>query len=131
MGNQIICTEIYEAALAMIGERCAANNADYAERAPYLLAAFCGEAGGLDRLYRRAKGCGEQPGFGAVMIELASPFPLSGRFMRPASLYLAAMLVLDEDEELSDRLYGKYCDAMSAICSEVGATEKIIDVYQY
>lgn len=131
MENQITCTEIYESALAMIGERCAAQNADYAERAPYLLAAFCGEAGGIDRLYRKAKCCGEQPEFGAVMIELASHFPLSSRFFGPASLYLAAMLVLDEDEELSDRLYGRYCDAMSAICSEVGATEKIIDVYQY
>ncbi|NLW73999.1 MAG: hypothetical protein GX057_03765 [Clostridiales bacterium] len=131
MENRIICTEIYEAALSMIGERNAVHNADYAERAPYLLAAFCCEAAQIDRLYRKTKGYGKQPEFGSVMIELASPFSLSPRFLGPASLYLAAMLVLDEDEELSDRLYGKYCDAMSAICSEVGATEKIIDVYQY
>ncbi len=80
MENRIICTEIYEAALSMIGERNAVHNADYAERAPYLLAAFCCEAAQIDRLYRKTKGYGKQPEFGSVMIELASPFPLSPRF---------------------------------------------------
>ncbi len=132
MENEIICTEIYEAALSLIGEKNFGSVDDYAERAPYLLAAFCGEAGGLDAVWRSAKGLSEQPVYGAVMIELASVFPLANRFSGPAAMYLGAMLIIDENEELSDKLYAKYCDAMSAICSEVpGAVAKITDLYGY
>ncbi len=130
MENEIICTEIYEAALALIGERENEGTGDYAERAPYLLAAFCSEAGALDTLCRSAGSLDKQPAYSAVMIELASVFPLTRRFAKPASLYIAAMLVLDENEELSEKLYDRYCDAMSSICSGIpGAIEKITDIY--
>lgn len=132
MESEIICTEIYEAALSLIGEKNYGSVDDYAERAPYLLAAFCGEARGLDAVYRSAKSLPEQLPHGAVMIELTSVFPLAKRFSGPAAMYLGAMLIIDENEELSDKLYARYCDAMSAICSEVpGAVEKITDMYGY
>ncbi len=132
MENEIICTEIYEAALALIGEKNTGGADDYAERAPYLLAAFCGEAGGLDAVFRSAKGLPEQPTHGAVMIRLDSAFPLSNRFSGPAAMYLGAMLVIDEDEELSDKLYARYCDAMSEICTEIpGAIGEIADIYGF
>lgn len=132
MEQNILCTRIYEAALAMINEPGAGGADDYAERAPYLLAAFCGEAGGIDAAYRRAKGLPAQSAFDAVVIDFDEEFPLANRFAGAAALYLAAMLVIDENEELSDKLYGRYCDRMSCICTEVpGALESITDIYGY
>lgn len=132
MEQNIVCERIYKAALALINEPDNGNADDYAERAPYLLAAFCGEAGGIDAAYRKSKGLPSQPSYGSVMIGLEESFPLSNRFAGAAALYLAAMLVIDENEELSDRLYGRYCDRMSKICSEIpGVLEKITDIYGY
>lgn len=130
MEREIRCTDIYDSALALIGESDAGGSVDYAERAPYLLAAFCGEAGGFDTAYRRSRGLAAQPAYGAVVIDLGEVFPLANRFAGPASLYLGAMLIIDENEELSDKLYGRYCDMMSTICSAIpGVLEKITDIY--
>ena len=40
------------------------------------------------------------------------------------------MLVLDENEHLSDRLYHRYSDIMATICSELPAPiERIVERY--
>ncbi len=132
----LLCRDVYTSAKAMLaeplGESDAARHADYDERAPYLIAAMCDEARAIDAVFRRATGEPSQPEFSPVCIELDSPFPLTDRFAAPAAAYLAAMLVMDENEALSDTLYSRYCDLMSDICAACPASSKtIIDVYGF
>ena len=110
------CREIYHAALRLICEKEDGGNAsDYEDRAGYLLAAFCTEASKADNRCRAEAGEGPLPPFAKVFIELDSPFPLLDVFLPAAQYYLAAMLVIDENEELSDRLFARYSDAISQI----------------
>lgn len=132
MEREIRCTEIYENALALLAEPEPEFCEDYAERAPYLIAAFCCEAGGLDRAYRQVNSLETQPEYGTVYINLPDIFPLSNRFASIAASYVAAMLVLDTNEALSDKLYGRYCDRMSVICGEIPASvQSITDIYGF
>ena len=65
-----------------------------------------------------------------VHIPLEADFPLSDRFVNAATAYLAAMLIIDENGELSDKIYDKYCDMMARIQSEIPAKiEKIAQKY--
>ena len=49
-----------------------------------------------------------------------------------ASFYLASMLVMEDFEELSDRLYDRYCDIVSRFCKAIGAENSpITDVYGF
>lgn len=120
----MICKDIYDASLALLGENsCDVGRAeDYEERAPYLLAAFCSEAGSLDRHYRRALGLSEQKEFSPVSLSLSDGFPLSDRFFSAAVGYLASMLVVDEDQALSDKLFARCCDTLSSLYTELPAT---------
>ena len=90
------------------------------------------EARAIDAVFRQATGEPAQTAFSPVCIELSTPFPLTERFAAPAAAYLAAMLVIDENEALSDTLYSRYCDLMSDICAACPASSKtIIDVYGF
>lgn len=128
------CRDVYTAALAMISEPQSdtSRRADFDERAPYLLAAMCDEARAMDAVFRRACDEEAQEQFSPVCLELDAAFPLTERFAAPAATYLAAMLVLDENEELSDKLYGRYCDLMSDLCATCPASSApIVDVYGF
>ena len=47
-----------------------------------------------------------------------------------AEFYLASMLLIDENSELSDTLYDRFCSAVATITSEIPAVvEKIKDKY--
>lgn len=132
----LVCRDVYTSAKAMLaeplGESDAARRADYDERAPYLIAAMCDEARAIDAAFRQATGEPAQTQFSPVCLELSAPFPLTERFAAPAAAYLAAMLVLDENEALSDTLYSRYCDLMSDLCAACPASSKaIIDVYGF
>lgn len=134
--STVLCRDVYSAALALLsepqGDDSAARRTDYDERAPYLLAAMCDEARAIDAAYRSASGEDAQPEFSPVCLEMYSSFPLTSRFAAPASAYLAAMLVLDENESLSDTLYSRYCDLMSELCAACPATSHpIVDVYGF
>ena len=122
---------IYDAALRLLAESTVAGEAeDYEERAPYLLAAFCTEMSELDNKLRNVRN--EATGIlsDTVLLPLDSDFPLSPRFTVAASLYLAAMLILDSDEDRSDTLYGQYSDAVSRIADSIPATlTSIVDKY--
>ena len=122
---------LYDAALRMIAEIGGGGSADdYAERAPYLLAAFCCENGTADAEYRSAHGLGKQAAFSRVFLELAEEFPLCERFAYPAECYLASMLLMDENETLSDKLYDRYCDSISTVYAELPAQSGgIVDRY--
>lgn len=132
MDTQVTCTNIYEAALALLAEPDEERCADYAERAPYILASLLSEAGAADAMWREAHNLPAQPSFNSVYVGLAEQFPLCDRFVAPSAAYLAAFLILDENEALSDKLYEKYCDGMSSICSELPAIKKsITDIYGF
>ena len=125
------CKSIYDAALRLLAESVnPEDNADYEERAPYLIAAFCTEHKDTDARLREFLGKTAIPDFESLYIELDSTFPLLPKLAACASLYVAAMLVIDDFPELSDRLYDRYCDCASRIYESVlGKSEKTSNKY--
>lgn len=124
------CNDIYLAALRKFGDTAAEGRSeDYAERAPYILANVISDLSALDGQYRAMRGEKATP-FARVRIELEDTFPLSDRFAGAVSDHLAAMLTVDEDSELSDTFFDKFCTAVAAITAEIPAErQKILDVY--
>ena len=123
--------DIYNSALRFIGEEPDAEaNCDYEERASYLLAAFCTEAAQVDKDYREANELEKASETDCVFLPLEADFPCTDRFATAAAMYLAAMLIIDENIELSDKLFDRYCDIMATIHSEIPAKiEKIAQKY--
>ena len=112
--------DIYKAALNLLSQSAdEGENPDFEERAPYLLASFCSEAFETDRILRSVLGLTPIGSFDGVWLPLDVDFPLSSKLAPIGAAYLAAMLVIDEDPELSDKLYGHYCDGISRIRSEI------------
>ena len=112
----MVCREIYEAALRLLSESVVdGENADYEERAPYLIAAFCTDVKETDAAWRRAYAEEGQGEWNAVYVSLDDIFPLAERFAPAAAYYLAAMLVLENNEDMSDRLYDRCSDLVSAV----------------
>lgn len=108
------------------------GNEDFEERASYLLASFCVE---MTELNKALLPCAEaddeeRMDFDGTWLSLEAEFPLVSRLTAPACLYLASMLVIDENSALSDRLYDRYCDSIATICSSIPASiESIADRY--
>jgi len=125
--------EIYDAALRVLAEKCVDGaNDDYEERAPYLIANFCCESSRTDTAYRKAHSLGAAKKVSSVFLDLDTEFPCCERFTTAAIMYLAAMLIIDENTELSDKFFDMYSDAMSEICMEIPAVvERIIDRYEF
>ena len=125
------CNEIYTAALKVIGEiDDAGRTEDYESRAPYIIAGFISDMRKLDNAYRKANGIDLADIEDIVYIDLENDFPLLERFCTAAEFYLASMLLIDENSELSDMLYDKFCSAVTKITSEIPAVvETIKDKY--
>ncbi|MBO7176250.1 MAG: hypothetical protein J6W14_02640 [Clostridia bacterium] len=123
--------ELYAAALRLIAESTAeGDNPDYEERAPYLLAVCAQEAAEIDRKMRKIRGLSEAPEHNPVFLDLDSEFPLLNELMPAAILYLAAMLILEDDESRSDVLYDRYCDTLLRMEENLPASlEAIADRY--
>ena len=123
--------DIYNGAMRVLSEQIDVSvNDDYEDRAPYLIAAFYDENRDIDHAYRRANSLPEAPEVNAVFVDLGEDFPCAPRFSSACCMYVAAMLVLDENSELSDKLYDKYSDMMSTISSRIPSfVEKISDRY--
>ncbi|MBE6667310.1 MAG: hypothetical protein E7607_03255 [Ruminococcaceae bacterium] len=112
--------DIYKAALHLLSQSAdEGENPDFEERAPYLLASFCSEVFEIDRIYRSILNLPPIDKFDRVWLPLDEDFPLVERLASVASKYLAAMLVIDEDSELSDKLYEHYCDGISRLRAEL------------
>ncbi len=122
---------IYTAALACLSESLAvSDNTDFEERAPYIIAMFICEAQYIDCSLRAFLGKSRAAEYDTVYADLGNTFPLLDRFSAPASLYLASVLIEDEDREFSEALYERYCDSMSTLSSNIcGKSEKITQKY--
>ncbi len=112
----MLAREVYQSAMTFLDESTLAGACeDYEERAPYILAVFCNNALSIDEVMRSFTGQETEIEFDGIYVALEDDFPLLPRFASIASLYLAAMLVLDDNEELSDKLYSKYEQDMKAL----------------
>lgn len=127
------CKDIYRNALAILAESMTqGDNEDFEERAPYLLANFCTELFDRDSAIRRF--LGEETGteLESAHLPLESDFPLLSRFAPAAAIYLAAMLIADDDQEFHEKLYERYCDTISSVCENISSiSEKILNRYFY
>ncbi len=125
--------DIYVRAMYQLGEVAdSEENDDYEERAPYLLAAFCTEVAPIVEAYYEAKGLDTPAEPDCVRLPLEFDFPYDEKFVSPAAMYLAAMLIIDENTELSDKLFDKYCDLMASIQSKIPSKiEKIAQKYDF
>ncbi|MBP3369288.1 MAG: hypothetical protein J6L85_00920 [Clostridia bacterium] len=119
--------EIYNASLSYIGDLGdPQGSTDYEARAPYILASFCNTAKNLDKELRKAKGLDPAPAFSPVYISIMESFPLCDELIVPAAFYLASMLVIESDPELSSDLYDRYCDSIATIAA---SNEAIAEKY--
>ena len=125
--------DIYDSALRLLSESTSPeDNNDYEERAPYLVAIFCSEESSTDAALRRLYGQAQVQYSDSVYMGLEESFPMLPALAPAAAYYLAAMLVIDDDTELSDKLYEKYCDSMSKLCESIPAvSERICDRYSF
>ena len=112
--------DILNSAIRMLGE-CNGNTSDYEERAAYLLSTFCSDRLSLDMKYRTVQGETPTRPSIPVKVTLTDEFPLCEAFAPAATYYLASMLVLEENEDISERLFEHYSDSISAIRAELFA----------
>ena len=102
----------------------------FIDRAPYLLAAFCGEARVIDERYREAFSLGDQPAFDRSFIGLSDRLPLCDRLAPTAAIYLAATLLIDEAPALSETFAERCRESLAEAYGEIPATlHSITDVY--
>ena len=121
--------DIYLSALALIDEHSTkGDTSDLQERAPFIIATFCATCKSLDKKLRARDSLNAQGSFSLVKLPLESEFPLCEAMISPATTYLAAMLVIDENPALSDTLYDKYCDSIAILGAECSCSA-INDVY--
>lgn len=125
------CQDILNAAIRKVCEDPSdPATDDYRERAPYLLADFLSECSRLDAFYRQVHGLAPALPFEEVYISMSAEFPLCKVFTAPAVNWLAAMLVLEENEELSDRLFARSSDLLAKIQTSIPVRKQITDVYR-
>lgn len=114
--------DVYQKALGFIGElNDPMGNPDYESRAPYLLASFCSTAKSLDKRLRSINGLEAAPSFSPIYVSLMEYFPLCDELIHPAALYVASMLIVEDDSELSSTLYDQYCDSIATIAASIGS----------
>ena len=116
--------DIYTASLRLIAESTnEADTEDYAERAYYILAAFCCNVYDVNNALRRSEGLENAPMPDKVCLNPNDSFPCMSLLSSAAMHYLGAMLTIDAFPELSDKLYDKYCDIISKISDSLPTEE--------
>ena len=124
---------LIESAIAIVCENATVSfgNEDYQARAPFLLAAFVTQYAKLDNAYREANGMEKKViSTDAAAIDADADFPLCDVFAPAAIYHLASGLVIDENEEMSDKFFDRYINAILDIRKELPASvEKIVDRY--
>lgn len=127
----MVYNEIYESALQLIGEvPNTPSVSDYETRASYILANLTTTLAPLDVHYSAATGTSNMTPIARSYVELSKFFPLSTSFTPLATFYLASMLVIDENEELSQRLYKLYTEELERFKADIPRqSQNIIDRY--
>ena len=126
--------KIYDVALHLTGELSSSQvavNADYRERAGYLLPVICRQCEAVENAYRKSRGLGAVDLSGEVIpYSLGMPFPLSAPLAMPAALGVAAMLVETENSELSASLQARFRASLAEILASLPMQcEPIADCY--
>jgi len=123
--------EIYTATLRLINEISDVDrSSDYQDRAPYILANFITDNVALNRQYCQLMGILPRNVAVRTHMALAEEFPLADVFFIPAEYYLAYLLLADENPELSDMFFDRFCLSIASILAKIPATrEKIVNAY--
>lgn len=116
---------------AVCEDASSAGVEDYQTRAPFLLATFVTQYAKLDDNYRAANGMENKViSTDAAAIDLEDDFPLCDIFAPAAINHLASGLVIDENEEMSDKFFDRYINIILEIRKNIPAKmESIIDRY--
>ena len=119
--------DIYKTALHILAQPVIdGENEDFEDRAPCLISSFCFDVFEVDSALRTFLDLKPLKDFNRVYLPLDEDFPLVDKLAPLAAKYLAAMLVIDENPELSDRLYEQYCDGISRVRSEIPCVSESI-----
>jgi hypothetical protein len=59
------------------------------------------------------------PSFSPIYISTLDNFPLCEELIHPAALYVASMLIIDDDAALSEKLYDQYCDFIATLAASM------------
>lgn len=115
---------LVDAAVRMVceGVDVYSDVSDYEERSQYLLASAVGQIADIDVAYRRAHGLPEQVWTPVACVTLSGVFPLCDVFVPAVEYFLASMLVMDENEEMSDRFFDLWSSAISSIRLSITAS---------
>lgn len=129
--------EIYDAALAFLGEKEGTHiEYDFERRAGYIIAEAVTMLKGLDRDLRRSSGeeDHEYPGGDAngmprdsllfaepVVYSMDNDFPLCDVLAHPAALFVSAMLMVNQNQDLYEYFYGLWSAETARITASIPA----------
>ena len=129
----MIYYDIFDSAIAAVCEDVSASHAteDYITRGQFILANFVMQYANLDSLWREAHGMKPtQIELDRVSVEPDDDFPLCDVFVPVAINYLASGLVLDENEEMSDKFFDRYITGVMDIRKKLPCKQgAIVDKY--
>ena len=125
--------DILDSAIAAVCEDVTASYAteDYNARAQFILASFVVKHASLDALWRETHGMEEAPiDTDITVVSTRDEFPLCDIFAPVAINYLASALIIDENEEMSDKFFDRYVTGTMDIRNALPAKQSpIIDRY--
>ena len=104
---------------------------DYSIRGQFLLANFVTQYAKLDSIFREANGLEPQEiQTEMISVDPEDEFPLCDVFIPVAVHYIAAGLVIEENEEMSDKFFDRYVNGILEIRKGLPATQgAIVDKY--
>ena len=104
---------------------------DYVVRGQFLLANFVTQYAKLDAIFREANQMPpKEIKLDTIQIDPENDFPMCDVFFPIAVHYVAAGLVIDENEEMSDKFFDRYINGILQIRNELPAKQgAIIDRY--
>lgn len=125
--------DVLDGAIAAVCEDVTATRAieDYATRGQFLLANFVTQYAKLDEIFRQANGLEPQEiKTDMVSVDPEEEFPMCNVFIPVAVHYVAAGLVIEENEEMSDKFFDRYINGILEIRKELPAKQgAIVDKY--
>ena len=109
--------DILDAACSLLCETVG-TSADYESRAPYVLGTFLRTCKQVDRDWRTAYGLDPAPTHQNYP-SMDEEFPLVDELIPAATYYLAAMLVMDENSDLYEKLFDLFTDAVATVAASI------------